>query len=68
MTIAIALIDPDKCTGCGVCVHSCMSDVIRLEGRLAVIKYLEDCMTCFICMEDCPEECLFVDAGYLHPV
>ena len=45
-----------------------MTDVIRLENRLAVIKYLEDCMTCFICMEDCPEECLFVDAKYLHQV
>ena len=55
--MAIEKIDPDLCTGCGICVYSCPMDVIRLdkEKKQATIKYPEDCMLCGWCLIDCPE-------------
>jgi NAD-dependent dihydropyrimidine dehydrogenase PreA subunit len=37
-------------------------DVIRLDpdGKKPVIKYLRDCMSCFACEEECPENAIFV--------
>jgi NAD-dependent dihydropyrimidine dehydrogenase PreA subunit len=58
----IEKIDLEKCTGCGKCIESCSLDVIRLDEKQekAVIKYLEDCMTCYSCERDCPEGAIYV--------
>ena len=58
--MTIEKVDPELCTGCGLCVDSCPMDVIRMEKRLAVIKYPEDCMTCYNCELDCPENAITV--------
>lgn len=54
----------DKCTGCGLCVDICPLDVFRMDelGEKAIIKYPDDCMTCFECELNCPEEAI-----YVHP-
>lgn len=45
----------ELCDGCGICLDSCPTDVIRLdEEKRAEITYAEDCQTCFLCEEDCP--------------
>ncbi|MBW2609771.1 MAG: ferredoxin family protein [Deltaproteobacteria bacterium] len=56
--IAISHIDPHRCIGCGVCVQSCMNDVIRMKKGKAVIAYQYDCSACFICEMDCPREAI----------
>ncbi len=56
--LAIREIDPYRCTGCGVCVQSCMNDVIRMKRGKAVIVYQEDCGACFACEMDCPREAI----------
>jgi len=58
-------IDPELCTGCGICVDTCPMDVIRMdeEKEKAVIRYPEDCMMCLYCERDCP-----VGAVYISPV
>lgn len=59
--MAIERIDPTLCTGCGICVNICSSDVIGMgEDKKAFIKYPDDCMVCLYCEEDCPEGAIFV--------
>ena len=57
----ISRIDPEKCTGCGICADRCPVDVIRQDSETkAYIAYPEDCMTCFGCEIGCPEDAIFV--------
>ena len=54
--MSIERIDRELCNGCGICVNSCSQDVIRMgEDKKPFIKYLEDCMCCMYCEEDCPQ-------------
>ena len=42
------------CTGCGVCVETCPTDVLRLnDRRKAVMAYPADCQGCYVCQWDC---------------
>ncbi|RJP27134.1 MAG: ferredoxin family protein [Actinobacteria bacterium] len=52
----ITRVDPQRCTGCGTCQEVCPLDVLRLDGKekKAVIRYPEDCQTCFVCELECP--------------
>jgi NAD-dependent dihydropyrimidine dehydrogenase PreA subunit len=53
------VIEEAVCTGCGVCVDSCPTDVIRTraDGK-AYAAYLEDCQACFLCVIDCPVDAI----------
>jgi len=49
------------CTGCGVCVETCPTDVLRLDqDKQATMAYPEDCQGCFICEWDCAYEAIRV--------
>ncbi len=48
------------CTGCGACVDSCPTDVIRMAGGKARVTYPEDCQGCFLCEIDCPVDAIHV--------
>lgn len=58
----ISSIDSSKCNGCGICVDICNMDVLRQNpsDNKAYIAYLEDCMTCFECHLQCPENAIYV--------
>jgi len=58
--LSIISIDPYSCTGCGICMQSCMNDVIRMKSGKAVIAYQEDCSACFICQLDCAREAITI--------
>ncbi len=64
--MGIRRIDYRLCTGCGTCVDVCPMDVLRMDDitKKPVIKYLTDCMSCFLCERDCPEK----GAIYVSPV
>ena len=52
-----AIIDVQKCTGCGVCVETCPLEAISLNDDLAVID--EDiCTECGLCVDECPENAI----------
>lgn len=47
-----AIVDNDKCTGCGKCVDSCPQRVITLtNGKIGINK--EYCFGCGLCKEQC---------------
>ena len=56
----IESIDSALCTGCSFCVRSCPMDVIRMDtaAHKACIRYVEDCMLCGICLEECPKKAI----------
>lgn len=68
--MTIERIDPELCNGCGICVNSCSLDVIRMdeEGKKAIIQYPEDCMLCYFCEQDCPENAIYVSPVKTSPL
>ena len=66
----IEKLDLEKCTGCKICVDACPMDVIRLdeESKKAFIKYVKDCIACYNCEEDCPENAIYVTPKRGTPV
>jgi NAD-dependent dihydropyrimidine dehydrogenase PreA subunit len=62
--LGIKNIDEAVCTGCELCVGSCMMDVIYFdkEKEKAYAKYPDDCQACFLCVDDCPVEAITIDA------
>ena len=61
--VVIKKIDPQTCNGCGICVDVCPTDVLRMDDAsgTAVIRYQENCMTCYNCELECPCGAVFVD-------
>ena len=54
-------VSPHACTGCGVCVETCPTDVLRLDAAgKAMMAYPEDCQGCFVCQWDCAYEAIRV--------
>ncbi|MFC1970433.1 ferredoxin family protein [Chloroflexota bacterium] len=58
----ISRIDLDLCTGCGICVDMCPTDVLRIDEatQKPVARYIENCMTCYNCERECPTGCIDV--------
>lgn len=54
----IRQINLDLCTDCGQCVEVCPMDVIRMVENKAVVKYPEDCMTCYNCELECSQQAI----------
>ena len=46
-------IDPDKCTGCGVCLRSCAHSAITGETKQPHVINADLCQKCGICRSEC---------------
>ncbi|MEN6437569.1 MAG: mercury methylation ferredoxin HgcB [Syntrophobacter sp.] len=56
-------LNPEKCTGCGMCGIVCPREVFEVSGRTAHIRHRDSCMECGACAKNCPEEAIFVKTG-----
>ena len=53
-----AVIDAEKCNGCGECASSCPSDAIKVDGKATIVE--ENCLDCAACVDACPNEAISV--------
>lgn len=60
--VTLAL-DPDLCSGCGMCTLVCPHGVLALENGPAFITDLDLCMECGACARNCPTKAVTVEAG-----
>ena len=71
----VAVVDPDKCTGCGACLEACPKSVIFLSdmlykpmvmcsnherGPVAMKECNAACIACGLCERFCPEQAIKV--------
>jgi len=57
ITNYLAVIEDEKCVGCGKCIEMCPMKTIRLEETIAKI-YETRCIGCGVCAHHCPEEAI----------
>jgi ferredoxin len=50
-------VDPEVCTGCGICVDSCLEEAITFVDDIATIN-INKCVNCCVCINDCPNEAI----------
>jgi NADH-quinone oxidoreductase subunit F len=48
-------IDPDRCTGCGLCRKECPTEAIIGDKKIVHIIQQDKCIKCGTCLEVCPE-------------
>lgn len=53
----VAVVDKDKCKGCGACISVCPTDSIKLVDNKAVIDPLT-CIGCGACTMVCPNQAI----------
>lgn len=56
-------LDPEKCTGCGMCLIVCPHRVFRMYNGCAEITNRDACMECGACARNCPSEAVSVQTG-----
>lgn len=55
---ALPQIDPERCTGCHICVDLCPADALAQVDGKAVLLFPERCTYCTACEDACPENAI----------
>ena len=50
-----AVIDPEKCTGCGLCLRRCQMEALDIVDGVAMVN-LDRCIGCGLCVTRCPAD------------
>ena len=59
----IEIVDPDRCTGCDICVRVCPTNVFDASAStdgVPLIARQDDCQTCFMCELHCRADAIYV--------
>jgi len=59
--------DPERCTGCGLCVKHCPEDALRIEEeRQRPVVDAARCIGCGECVSVCPRQALRLEGEDIH--
>ncbi len=59
----LSVINPDLCTGCGICVDRCPVDAIQLDAAGIAVREEKYCIGCGVCARFCPSEAISLREG-----
>jgi ferredoxin len=54
----VPIIDPQRCDGCGLCVHSCPTCTLELQDGKAVVAHPLACEYIGMCETVCPKQAI----------
>lgn len=55
-----AVVDPDRCTGCGLCESLCRFEAIQVMDECAVVNEV-GCEGCSLCYRTCPQQAISME-------
>ncbi|MDD3953164.1 MAG: 4Fe-4S binding protein [Lentisphaeria bacterium] len=55
-----AVVDKEKCVGCGACVGACPVEAIKIENEKAVVD-ADTCVSCGACEGECPTGAITIE-------
>ena len=61
-----AIIDKQRCNGCGACTELCPGDLLAIDEKTkkAYIRDARDCWECFSCVKACPRTAIEIVLPY----
>jgi len=60
----VAVVLPEKCTGCGICEDVCPANAIKVNGQAVVQPEL--CTGCRLCVSECPNNAIILTQKKNH--
>ena len=60
----IALVDWDKCTGCGDCINACPVTCFKMTEGKSEAHRSAYCINCGTCLEVCPAHAIVISMGW----
>jgi NAD-dependent dihydropyrimidine dehydrogenase PreA subunit len=63
-----AVVNQEKCAGCGVCIEVCPVDAISLNSERKAQINSEKCIECGICARECPNQAIELVQETTYPL